>query len=121
MATTKSWLILFRHGPFGSSYAREGLDTALVMGAFDQNPTVIFEGDALLLLLKSANSDALNLKSISKGFSALPMYGIEQLCVRGCDLERLGLTPIDLSVPVEVLSDDDLRQYLHHADHVLSF
>lgn len=121
MATTKSWLILFRHGPFGSSYAREGLDTALVMGAFDQSPTLIFEGDALLLLLKSTVPDALNLKSTSKGFSALPLYGIEQLCVRGPDLDRLGLAIQDLSVPVEVLSDEDIQQRIRQADHLLSF
>ena len=56
--TAGDLLVILRHAPHGSSWLREGLDTALVAAAFGQRVTLLFAGEGVLALLDRSDSRA---------------------------------------------------------------
>jgi tRNA 2-thiouridine synthesizing protein C len=121
MRTDKHWLFWFRHGPFGTSHAREGLDALLVMAAFDQNVSVLFERDALPLILSGRDCQTLVLKDFCKGFAALDLYGVKNLYYHEDALYSLGCGTDDLGVAASPVRAADLATFIRQFDHVLSF
>ncbi|MFT3931385.1 MAG: sulfurtransferase complex subunit TusC [Spongiibacteraceae bacterium] len=118
---TKRYLIICRRPPYGESYAREALDTALATAAFDQPVALLFLGDGVAQLLNAHDSATLGEKSFEKQLSALPMYDINTIYVDADALQRRGLTTADLSLPAQTVSDVDIVDLLKQHDIVLSF
>ncbi len=117
----KRWLIWFRHGPFGTSYAREGLDLLLVLGAFDQRVSAFFERDALSLIQRNRDCAELGMKDFGKGFAALPLYGVSDIYYDPDTLAELGISRQELTLEAKPLSRGDLAAFIQRFDHVLSF
>lgn len=118
---TKRYLIICRRPPYGESYARESLDVALATAAFDQPVALLFLGDGVAQLLNAHDSTELVEKSFEKQLSALPMYDINTIYVDVDALRQRGLTPDDLSLPAQTVSDIEIADLLKQHDIVLSF
>lgn len=98
-----SCLMTLRHAPYGSKDAKESLDVALVLAAFEQQPAVLFLDEGVLQLLPTSKSPASH-KHIGKIISALEMYDITELWVEQESLDQFGLGTSDLNQAVNVIS-----------------
>ncbi|WP_456267259.1 DsrE family protein [Kushneria sp. AK178] len=94
--SSRSILVIVRHPPHGSSWVREGLETALVGAALGQPPTILFSGDGVLALLADQQRGALGQKGSAAMLEGLFLYDIEPLWydrqsldARGVDIEGL--------------------------------
>ncbi len=115
----KRSLIIMRHSPYGSSLARASVDLALAMGAFEQNYDLLFMGAGVLQLVTGQDSEQIGLKNIGRALSSLPLYDMEAVYVDAAALARYGLGEADLVLPVVLLDDTGLRNFLNDADHLI--
>ncbi|WP_043317921.1 sulfurtransferase complex subunit TusC [Microbulbifer sp. HZ11] len=118
---TNSILALCRHAPYGTTFAREGLEAVLACAAMDQIPEVLFINDGVYQLL-AQNPQAIAEKSLYRNLQALPMFGVERIYIcqrsateRGLALSQLQLTGAD----VQLLEDPG--SLIRRFDQVLSF
>ncbi|RAR60382.1 tRNA 2-thiouridine synthesizing protein C [Onishia taeanensis] len=114
-------LVILRHSPHGSSWLREGLDTALVAAAFGQRVSLLFSGDGVLALLTGQQAGALGQKGTHGVIDMLAMYDIETLLVDARALTSRGLGTDDLMLPVSVVEGDALPTLLGRHRLVLNF
>jgi tRNA 2-thiouridine synthesizing protein C len=118
---TKRYLIICRRPPYGESFAREALDTALAAAAFDQLVALLFLGDGVTQLLKAHDTAAIDEKSLEKQLSALPLYDIDTLYVDTDALQQRGLTTDDLSLPTQMAGNAEIAALLKNYDVILNF
>jgi len=104
MATVKNILFLNRRGPYGSIYAQEALEIALIGAAFEQRIAMAFIDDGVFLLRRGQDSRALAMKEFTAAYRALGDYEIERIYVERESLDARGMEPGDL---MEVHSGDD--------------
>lgn len=114
-------LVILRHAPHGSSWLREGLDTALVAAAFGQRVSLLFTGDGVSALLTGQQAGPLDQKGTHGVIDMLAMYDIETLLVEANALSRLGLGENDLMLPVVPVEGDALATLLESHRLVLNF
>ena len=114
-------LVVFRHGPHGSARAREGLDAALAALAFEHRVDALFLGEGALALKRGHDTAAAGLKDFAPGFAVLLHHGLERVVASGSALLALGLSRDSLSVPVQVLPDAALADFIAEHDAVLAF
>lgn len=114
-------LVILRHSPHGSSWLREGLDTALVAAAFGQRVSLLFSGDGVLALLDGQQAGALGQKGTHGVIDMLAMYDIETLLVDAHALISRGLSTEDLMLPVSVVEGAALPKLLDQHRLVLNF
>lgn len=117
----KKILYVNRRAPHGTVFALESLEVALIGAAFEQDVSILFEGDGVFELLKHQDTKSLGTKNFSPTFRALEMYDIEKLYVEADSLSNKGLSVDDLLVPVEVLNANAVRDLIVDQDVVLSF
>lgn len=118
--TGKSFLIVTRAAPYGSSAAREALDVALTCSVFEQPITLLFLDDGVLQLLAGQSPAQVQQKSLNAVQQSLPLYDIERLCVSRTALQARGLDPAQLILPVELIDDSQLPALMAEHDVVLS-
>lgn len=104
MATVKNILFVNRRGPYGSIYAQEALEIALIGAAFEQRIAMAFIDDGVFLLRRGQDSRALVMKEFTAAYRALGDYEIERIYVERESLDARGMGPADL---MEVLSGDE--------------
>ncbi len=113
----KSLLIVLTQAPLASSNNQEALDLALAAASFDQDVSLVFEGDAIYQLALNQNPGDAGRKNLPKMMKAFPMYGIEKLYVfMASDLG-------DMKTPdnIAVLDDQSYRRLLSESDSVIRF
>ena len=113
----KSLLIVLTQAPLASSNNQEAFDLALAAASFDQDVTLVFEGDAIYQLTMNQNPSDVGRKNLPKMMKAFPMYGIEKLYV------FMASDQGDMKVPdnIAVLDDQSYRQLLSESDSVIRF
>ncbi|GGO77105.1 sulfurtransferase TusC [Marinobacterium nitratireducens] len=121
MSHSKTFLIISRRPPYGSSHARDALDTALTTAVFEQPVAMLFQGDGVLQLLKGQEPAAVRQKNLGATLSALPMYDIENLYACADALAQRGLTQDDLILPVQPLDRAGIAALIRNHDVVLNF
>ncbi|WP_458525671.1 sulfurtransferase complex subunit TusC [Onishia taeanensis] len=114
-------LVILRHAPHGSSWLREGLDTALVGAAFGQQVSLLFSGEGVLALMQGQQAGPLGQKGTHGVIDMLAMYDIETLLVDARALSTLGLGADDLMLPVSVVEGDAVAALLERHRVVLNF
>lgn len=119
--TTGDLLVILRHAPHGSSWLREGLDTALVAAAFGQQVTLLFAGEGVLALLTGQTAGPLGQKGTHGVIDMLAMYDIDTLMVDGQALKSRGLCTDDLMLAVTLVEGDGVVSLLHGHRLVLNF
>ncbi len=117
----KKALVLMRRAPYGTFYTFEGLQTILIMAAYELNISVAFADDGVYAITDGQDPSALEMKPLARTFRALPDFDIEQIYVHKDSLEARGLTTDDLVLDPDVLTSEQLAQVLAEQDVVLPF
>ncbi len=120
MSTKKKLLLIFRNPPFSSSANRDNLDIALACSAFDIPVSLLFLNDAVLQLLKHQESHHIDQKDLTKTFSALEMYDIDQCFVVDEHLSRYQLDSADLMLKCHTLERKQLALFIQDFDVVIN-
>lgn len=117
----KRFLIVNRRAPHGTIYALESLEVVLAAAAFEQRVTVLFLDDGVFQLVKGQETKELGVKNFSPTYKALESYEVERIVVERESLERRGLAPEDLIIPVELLGESEVSGLFESHDVLLSF
>ncbi len=118
---TKKFMYINRRAPYGTIYALEGLEVALIGAAFEQDVSMVFLDDGVFQLKKGQNTEESGMKNFSPTYRALEMYDVEKLYVEKESMEQRGLTEDDLIVAVEVLSSPALADLMEQQDVILDY
>jgi len=117
----KQFLIVCRRAPYGDSFAREALDTAMAAAAFDQRVALLFLGDGVTQLLRAQDAAAIGQKTFEKQLGALPLYDINTIYADQAALEQRHFGADDLSLPAELLDLDAIIALIAGSDITLNF
>jgi tRNA 2-thiouridine synthesizing protein C len=106
MSTIKKFMYINRTAPYGSIYALEGLEVALIGAAFDQEVSMAFVDDGVFQLKKGQDTSESDMKNFSPAYRALGDYDITRLYVEKESLQARGLSLDDL-MPLTYEDEDD--------------
>lgn len=124
-----------RRAPYGTIYALEGLEVALVGAAFDQDVSMAFIGDGVFQLKNGQDTSDSDMKNFSPAYRALGDYDITRLYVEKESLDERGLSLGDLMAltwedeaedwneksSIHVVSRLELTEILEKQDVILNF
>ncbi len=113
--------IISTRPPYGSTAAKDALDTALVSASYDQDTSLLFLGDGIYQLIKGQQPEALPQKNPGAMLQALEMYGIENVLVCHEDMLERSLQESDLTIPVHLLARKEIGRWLAQQDRVFNF
>jgi tRNA 2-thiouridine synthesizing protein C len=117
----KKVLVLMRKAPYGSFYTFEGLQTMLVMGAYDIEIGVAFLDDGVYAIAKGQDPSLLDIKPLGRTFPALPDFNVERFYICQDSLQDRGLGVEDLVIAPEVLDRAAMGRLIAEQDTVLPF
>ncbi|HET8730039.1 MAG TPA: sulfurtransferase complex subunit TusC [Moraxellaceae bacterium] len=117
----KRALFIQHHSPFGSESPQEQIDAQLVAATFGLSVAVLFQDDGVWQLLSQQDGKLLERRTPGSQLQALELYDIHHLYVDAASLAERGLSPGDLSLPVDALDADGLRDLIARHDLVLRF
>lgn len=114
-------LFIFRHAPYGTSLAREGLDALLAAAVYEQEIAVLFLNDGVFQLLKQQDTGTGQTKNHGRMLTALPVYGVDRIYVHQDSLKSRGLTVNDLLLDPAQVSNIETRELMNSFNQILSF
>lgn len=117
----KKFMLVNRKAPYGTIYALESLEVALITATFDQDVSLVFIDDGVYTLLKGQQTQGIGIKNFSPSYRALDDYDIDKLYVDQASMAQRGLKTSDLLVPVEVLDAQQMGELMAQQDVILSF
>jgi tRNA 2-thiouridine synthesizing protein C len=117
MSVRRSFLFLCSLSPW-QARAQAALDLLMTTAVLDQHVHLCFQGEGVLQLVPEQDGTALGLKTLAQQLPALELYGDIRCYAERAALERHGLTPAGLAVPVTVLDDLELAALVHACDVV---
>lgn len=117
----KRILVLMRKAPYGTFYSYEGLQTMLIMGAYELDVSVAFVDDGVYVITKGQDTEGLGVKQVARTFPALPDFDVETFYIHKESLEERGLTLDDLVIQPEVLDTAAMARVLEEQDVILPF
>lgn len=124
-APPRKVLVLFRKAPYGSLYNWEGLQTLLIMGAYQMQGTiqisVAFLDDGVFAIVSGQDPSGLEMKPLSKTYPALPDFEVERFYTDKRSLDERNLTLGDLVIKPEVLDTEGMARLLQEQDAILPF
>jgi len=131
-AAPKNILCLHRHGPYGTVYAQEGLEVAMITGAFEQHIALALVDDGVFLLRRGQDTHGLEMKRFTAAFGAAGDFGVryiyvesESLAARGMSPEALVVVPEDSESGqgniVQTVSSTELSEIIGAQDVILNF
>jgi len=116
----KSFLIITRQAPYGTSFGKEALDAVLMASAFVP-VSLLFLDDGVFQIKKNQDADRLAIKDYSPTFAVLAQYDVKNIYVSETSLQQRGLTEQDLVLDVEVIPESGVTDLLGVNEVVLSF
>jgi tRNA 2-thiouridine synthesizing protein C len=117
----KKLLIVQSKAPFGSSSIQESLDIVLAAGTFDQEVSLLIEGDACFQLLKEQQPELINRKNTTKMLQALPIYGVDKVLVCSDSASLRKLTPSSHNNIFRFVSKYEINTIYSESDTVIRF
>lgn len=114
-------MVVFHKAPYGSIYAFEGLETVLIMGAYETDITVLFIDDGIYSIKKGMDTSVMGIKDFSPTFRALEAYDIEKIYVDKDSLESRGLTVEDLVIEPQVIDSSEVAGLFEQQQNSLIF
>jgi sulfur relay (sulfurtransferase) DsrF/TusC family protein len=114
-----SLALIVRGQPWHRRAARADLDLALAAAAMDYGLEVYFLGGALMQLAANRNSEAAMLPPGYRAWAALPDLAEMRLYAEREWLQRCEGAAIELILPVQALSIDEMRTGWRRCRHVL--
>ncbi|GLX85384.1 protein TusC [Thalassotalea loyana] len=116
----KSIAIINTSAPLMSTHAKDSLDLALILGSYEQAPSLFFIGDGVWQLVQQ-QIDKANAKDFLKTLKALEFYDIENVFVCQNSLVQRNLKE-EFSIPgVNVLDAKQLQKQLSSYSSILRF
>ncbi|MEE4246093.1 MAG: sulfurtransferase complex subunit TusC [Kangiellaceae bacterium] len=112
-------LITFNHAPYQSSFSNDSLDLALAMAAFDYQVTLLFINQGVWNLSNTNHPKHSGLKDFTRLFKGLDLYDIEEVFVEKSALEQYHLDINDLLCDVDLLSPEQLGEFINRFDRVV--
>ena len=116
---TRKIMNVIRRAPHGTIYSYEGLEMILIMGAFEQDISLVFIDDGVFTLVKNQDTKEIGIKGFATTYKALDGYDIEKLYVDKESMEERGLTPKDFVVEVEVLTSAEIGKMMKEQDVIV--
>ena len=117
----KKIMVLMRKAPHGSNYPYGGLEAILMMGAYEQDVSVVFLDDGVFVIKKGQDTSEIAVKEFSVTFRALGDYDVEKLYIEKESMESRGLTLDDLVITPEVLEASEIAKLISAQDTILPF
>lgn len=114
-------MVVFRSAPYGSIYAFEGLENVLIMGAYDQDVSVMFIDDGVYAIKKGMDTSATGIKDFSPTFRALEAYDIEKIYIDRQSMEARGLSMEDFVIEPEVIERDQVEKMMEEQKNFMMF
>ncbi len=114
-------MIVFRKAPYGTIYSFEGLENVLIMGAYDQDISVLFIDDGVYAIKDGMDTDAIGIKNFSPTFRAIEAYDIEKLYIDKESLESRGLTVDDLVIEPKVIDASEVEALMEEQKNFFMF
>ena len=114
-------MVVFRTAPYGTIYSFEGLENVLIMGAYDQDVSVLFIDDGVFALKKGMDNSGTGIKDFSPTFRALEAYDIEKIFIDRGSLESRGLTKDDLVIDAELIEPDAVEKMMEEQKNFFMF
>ncbi len=118
MDKIKSVGIINTTSPFSIANAKDSLDIALIMGSYEQDVHLYFQGDGVFQLIDKQRPEQINVKDFLKTFSAFEFYDLNNIYVCTHSLKIRGLTNDFHTTGVIPLTSDEFSEKLSH-HHVL--
>lgn len=127
MPAGKKIMFINRRGPYGSVYAQEALEIALVGAAFEQRISLALIDDGVFLLRTGQDTSGLRMKRFTATYRALGDFDVHRVYVERESLEARGMSGDDLMAItaeaggsardlVEVLSSTELAAVIEDQD-----
>ncbi len=113
--------IISSRAPYGSTLARDALETLLVAASYDLETTILFMGDGVFQLLNNQSPGTILQKNIGAMLQALEMYGVENILVCQEDLQERGLAGSQLLASCHPVSRSKIPGILRDQERVLNF
>lgn len=131
MPGSKKIMFISRRAPYGSVYAQEALEIALVGAAFDQRISLALMDDGVFLLRAGQDPSGVQMKQFTAAYRALGDFDVQCIYVERESLEARGMTADDLMVVpaeggasdqnlVEVISSTELAEVIGDQDILLN-
>ena len=114
-------MIVFRTAPYGTIYAFEGLENVLIMGAYDQDISVLFIDDGVYAIKDGMNTEATGIKNFSPTFKALEAYDIEKIYADKDSLEARGLSMDDLVIEPQLIDASEVEKMMEEQKNFFMF
>jgi tRNA 2-thiouridine synthesizing protein C len=112
-------LVVISQRPYHSIESQEGLDVILTASVFTQC-SVLFLSDGILQLLPDQRANDMKIKVFTRGYAALPDYGIEKFYCQSIDLEKWSLDSSMLLLQPITLTPAETNQLIQSFDKVLN-
>ncbi len=106
--TKKKFLYINRKAPYGTIYALEALEVALIGAAFEQDVALAFVDDGVYQIAEGQNSAGIGMKNFSKTYRALGDYEVRKLYVERESLIERGLGQENL---MPIVYEDENEDY----------
>ena len=116
----KSYLFVLQKPAHSGAYAQEMLDIILTTAAFDQAVSILLLDDGVFQLKKGQHPEKAGMKDTAAIFNALEIYDVNDIYTELESLQERGLTPDDLSLPVQALHRKDIAGLMQRFDRVFS-
>lgn len=125
----KKFLYIHRRAPHGSNYAQEGLESALIGAAFEQEIAFAFIDDGVFLLKRGQDAGEAGMKNFTAAFGALGEYGVQVAYVERESMQARGMREEDLlplqnehGAPLlQVVDADALSKFIASRQVLLNF
>lgn len=121
MSDVSKLMFVMRKAPYGTIYSFEGLETVLIMGAYEQDISLLFVDDGVYAIKKGMDTTPLGIKNFSPTFRVLEGYDIEKLYIDKESMESRGLTLDDFVVEPEVLDKEQIAKLMEEQDVLFPF
>jgi len=114
-------MIVFRTAPYGTIYSFEGLENVLIMGAYDQDISVLFIDDGVYAIKKGMDTSATGIKDFSPTLRALEAYDIDKIFIDRDSMESRGLTLDDFVIEPQVIESDQVEKMMEEQKNFFMF
>ena len=104
----KKFLYINRKAPYGTIYALESLEVALIGAAFEQDVALAFLDDGVFQLVDGQDTAGVGMKNFSKTYRALGDFEVRKLYVERESLKERGLSQEDL---MAIVYEDENEDY----------
>ena len=118
---TKNILVVCSQAPSRGNLAREALDAAFAVAAFEQSVSIYFSGEGVWQLLATQQTNLTTGKAINSSWKAASLYDIVNLYVSSEELAKRNINTDELIEGISVINAKDVNDIMTDQDLVLSF